>query len=455
MLVTGNKKLRSRPAQPFSGYFISDIPDEDSELTHVGPGTRCGEYLRRFWHPIALAQKLTDLPYAIRILGEDLVVFRDKSDNIGVLHKHCSHRGTSLEYGIISERGIRCCYHGWLFDVDGRILETPGEPEGSKLKDSIFHGAYPALEYKGLVFAYMGPPEEKPEFPILDTFEQPAGNKLVPYSIYHPCNWLQVAENFMDPVHAVFLHTNLTNVQFTDAWGNMPTLEFGELDDGMYYINCRRVGDMVWIRSNHFLAPNLGQVAGLWEDADEEKYFGRASITRWTVPMDDTNCWIFGFRHFNSDVDPKSLGQADECGHNCVDFFGQTGERSYEEQQRTPGDFEAQIGQRQIAVHDLENKGRSDEGVTRMRRILRRGISDLTQIRQPADKIRGSGLINTYTHDTVLRIPQRQGVPDEEMMENLGRRVLRVILDGDSYKEEERYAKIKQDLIELQSEHEF
>ena len=209
---------------------------------------------------------------------------------------------------------------------------------------------------------------------------------------------------------------------------------------------------MVWIRSNHFLAPNLGQVAGLWEDADEEKYFGRASITRWTVPMDDTNCWIFGFRHFNSDVDPKSLGQADECGHNCVDFFGQTGERSYEEKQRTPGDFEAQIGQRQIAVHDLENRGRSDEGVTRMRRILRRGISDLTQIRQPADKIRDSGLINTYTHDTVLRIPQRQGVPDEEMMENLGRRVLRVILDGDSYKEEERYAKIKQDLIELFSQ---
>ena len=128
-------------ASPYSGYFLRDVPAEDAELTHVGPGTPCGELMRRYWHPVALSSDVTDLPLAARILGEDLVVFRDGSNRVGVLHRHCSHRGTSLEYGIPSEKGIRCCYHGWLFDVDGRILETPGEPPDSKLKDSFVHGA--------------------------------------------------------------------------------------------------------------------------------------------------------------------------------------------------------------------------------------------------------------------------------------------------------------------------
>jgi len=153
----------------YSGYHQRDVPQEDTEITHVGPDTPCGEFMRKYWHPVALSSDVTDLPLAVRILGEDLVVFRDKSNRIGVLHRHCSHRGTSLEYGIPSEQGIRCCYHGWLFDVDGRILKTPGEPPESKLKDSFVHGAYPAEEQHGLIFAYMGPPDEKPDFPIFDT----------------------------------------------------------------------------------------------------------------------------------------------------------------------------------------------------------------------------------------------------------------------------------------------
>ena len=143
--------------QPYGGYHRRDVLPEDAELTHVGPGTPCGEYMRRFWWPVCLSEQVTELPHAIRILGEDLVAFRDRSNRVGVLHRHCSHRGTSLEYGIPSHRGIRCCYHDWLFDVDGRILETPGEPADSRLKDSFVHGAYPALEYHGLVFAYLGP----------------------------------------------------------------------------------------------------------------------------------------------------------------------------------------------------------------------------------------------------------------------------------------------------------
>ena len=112
---------------PYAGYHKAGIPVEDVELTHTDPGTPMGELLRKFWQPVCLAEELTELPKAIRIMGEDLVAFRDRSGRVGVLHRHCSHGGTSLEYGIVLERGIRCCYHGWLFDVDGAILEIPGE----------------------------------------------------------------------------------------------------------------------------------------------------------------------------------------------------------------------------------------------------------------------------------------------------------------------------------------
>lgn len=173
-------KIRQKPN---SGYYLRDVPSTDPELTQTGPNTPMGELMRRFWQPVCLASELTDVPLAIRILGEDLVAFRDKAGRIGVLARHCAHRGTSLEYGIISERGLRCCYHGWLFDTDGTVLETPGEPPTSRLKDRCMQGAYPASEYKGLVFAYMGPPEQLPEFPILDTYAAP-NNTMVPYSVW-------------------------------------------------------------------------------------------------------------------------------------------------------------------------------------------------------------------------------------------------------------------------------
>lgn len=141
---------------PYAGYFMRGVPAHDGELTETGPGTPMGEYMRRFWQPVCLAGQLRDLPVALKVLGEDLVAFRDKSGEVGVLHRHCSHRGTPLEYGIVSEHGIRCCYHGWLFDVDGTVLETPGESPHSRLKESVVHGAYPACERDGLVFGYMG-----------------------------------------------------------------------------------------------------------------------------------------------------------------------------------------------------------------------------------------------------------------------------------------------------------
>ena len=180
---------------------------EDAELTHVGPGTPGGEYLRRFWHPITFAKSLKDVPVRVRVLGEDLVLFRDKSGRIGLLVLHCSHRGMSLEFGLIQERGITCCYHGWHFDIDGRILDTPGEPPESTLKDRLHHGAYPVRELNGLVFAYLGPPEKVPPFPEFENFSLPGYRTEVWGGNVLPCNWVQIKENCMDPVHTAFLHT--------------------------------------------------------------------------------------------------------------------------------------------------------------------------------------------------------------------------------------------------------
>ena len=133
----------------YGGYFASDDSQENAVLTHVGPRTPCGEYLRRFWQPICFSDELKDLPHRVKILGEELVVFRDLSGAVGLLELHCPHRGASLEFGLIDAKGIRCCYHGWQFAADGTILETPGEPAHSTLKDRLYHGPIPSMSTAG------------------------------------------------------------------------------------------------------------------------------------------------------------------------------------------------------------------------------------------------------------------------------------------------------------------
>ena len=164
----------------YTGYEKRAAPEPDRELTAVGPTTPCGEWMRRAWQPIAMTSEVDDLPIALRVLGEDLVLFRDKSGRLGLLHKHCSHRGASLEYGVIMEQGISCCYHGWHFDVDGRILDTPAEPPESQIKHRLRHGAYPVEEMDGLIFAWMGPPDAMTPLPIYDTWRI-NGTMAVPF----------------------------------------------------------------------------------------------------------------------------------------------------------------------------------------------------------------------------------------------------------------------------------
>src|SRR5437870_1671310 len=139
--------------------------EENEMLTRAGPGTPAGEMLRRYWHPIAFSRELKGRPKRRTLLGEDLVLFRDEQGRLGLLALRCSHRGTSLEYGHLEDGGLRCCYHGWLYDVEGRVLDQPGEPTDSTFRERVRHPAYKVQELAGIVFAYLGP-EPAPLLPL-------------------------------------------------------------------------------------------------------------------------------------------------------------------------------------------------------------------------------------------------------------------------------------------------
>ncbi len=179
--------------------------EENEMLSRVGTGTPCGELLRRYWHPIAATAELQKNPVKkIKILGEELVLFKDRSDRLGLVGPRCAHRAAHLQFGIPEGEGLRCCYHGWLYDREGRCLEQPLEPPDSTFKEKIKIKAYPAREMGGLIWAYLGkgPVPLLPRWDLFvreDGFRQIIGHRL-------PCNWLQVMENRGDLGHAIYLH---------------------------------------------------------------------------------------------------------------------------------------------------------------------------------------------------------------------------------------------------------
>jgi nitrite reductase/ring-hydroxylating ferredoxin subunit len=385
------------------------------------------------------------------MFGEDLVVFRTTKGDYGILDRHCSHRGTSLEFGLPTDYGLRCCYHGWLFGVDGKVLETPGDPPGSTLKERLYHGSYPAREYKGLIFGYFGPPGNVPEFPVYDSYAYP-DDKLVPYSITYPCNWLQVQENVMDPAHAVFLHTRVTFSHFSDTWGELPVMDFVETPTGMIYVTTRRWKDKIWVRSNDILMPNLAQVGHIWEDGQETKQFARVGITRWTTPIDNRTCKVIGWRHFHEEVNPRGIGKEEGCGVEKVDFYGQGGGQSFEERQRLPGDYDAMVSQRPIALHGMEHLTYCDKGVVMLRRLLRRDIRRVASGESvPVSPYRSNGLIPTYCHDTVLDIPPIPGTDDLELQEAVGRKVTEIVMEAAFHNDDDRLRLVREHLRQYQA----
>ncbi len=433
---------------PFCGYYKPKDRPVDDELSRVGPDTAGGEYLRRFWHPVMLSQRVADRPLPLRILGEDLILFRDLSGAVGLVHKHCSHRGMSLEFGIVARHGIRCAYHGWCFDTNGQILETPGESPSSLLKQRLFHGAYPVVDSQGLIFAYFGPPELKPPFPRLDMMELP-GNEMLAWQIHSPCNWLQVSENSIDPFHTPFLHTRMSGVQFEAVWGELPVVDYHERDLGFFYTNARRSGDNIWVRIHDHLLPNFSQNGALYERGENTRTFGRASLTRWVVPIDDTNCYVIAWRNLNLMDDPEGRSRRDEIGWESVDFYGQSVHRPQVQRQSNPGDWDAWVSQGPITSHQREHLGATDHGVRLLRNALRKGIRNLQLGIEPLrPEAAPGGLIPTFAGDTIVCMPKGSG-DDRALILKTSRRVADAYLKFQDLPDSQRRAAIQQDLTAL------
>jgi phenylpropionate dioxygenase-like ring-hydroxylating dioxygenase large terminal subunit len=408
-------------SKPYSAYYHRGMPPEDEELTRVGPGTPCGEYMRRFWQPVILASELGDLPVKLRILGEDLVVFRDGSGEIGLLELHCPHRGTSLEFGLVAQKGIRCCYHGWLFGCDGTILETPGEPADSTLRDKLFHGSYPAHEHAGLVFAYMGPPDKQPPFPILDTYDL-AGYRLVARRpTVWQCNWLQVKENSMDPAHLAFLHTLPGSEGFTNDLKERGEWDWMETPLGMVYIDTRRQDDRVWVRVADFILPNIHQFPPNQDPMALRNSINRPQATTWAVPLDDTHTMQIGYYR-------APAGKAMRRGAG----FGQDASRSYEERQRVPGDYDAQVSiHNGVARHGLEHLAATDRGIIMMRNLIRHAIrANRKGEALQSPMLRSGAAQPTYAHDRVVPgiAPAASPDADRKLLRKVARNVVTTLI---------------------------
>jgi hypothetical protein len=286
----------------------------------------------------------------------------------------------------------------------------------------------------------MGPPDTVPDFPIYDTYGL-SGVEAVPFHLTIPCNWLQVYENTQDPVHVLHLHAQATGVQFAQSNAVRQLYDFMATPLGMMNLQVRRMGERVWVRTVECMLPNANQTGAIWEEAEAEKVFQRVGITRWVVPVDDTNATILGWRWFGRDVDPRGQGDRARVGFGAIDFMGQGEPRDPEEVQRHPGDYEAQVSQRPIAVHALENLASSDRGVAMLRQLVRQGIRRLARegrIDHPAR----ADAIPTYTQDSVLPMPRGTG-DDEVALMAFGRALVAAILDREPIGPEARAAHIR------------
>jgi phenylpropionate dioxygenase-like ring-hydroxylating dioxygenase large terminal subunit len=238
-----------------------------SDLCQVGRGTPAGDWFRRYWVVVGTTRELHDVPRAVRVLAEDLVLFRDEHGRIGLLGLHCPHRGSSLEYGEIEDGGIRCPYHGWLFDVSGQCLEQPAEPEGSIFCRKVKHLSYPVRELGGLIFAYMGPDQySPPPLPQYRALTDSTGQRSLEATREYGYNWFNFIENGADPVHFSILHRADPGDGTWRSWffnfKDVPPFDAVETSYGMKVIS-RKPGptpDTEYVDEKSFALPSILQI---------------------------------------------------------------------------------------------------------------------------------------------------------------------------------------------------
>ena len=371
----------NNPPQATDSAYNLPPPSYDTELTEVRRGTPMGELLRRYWHPIGLAGDACGTPRRVRALGEDLILFRDGDNRPGLLHARCCHRGTTLYYGRVEPAGIRCCYHGWLFDAEGRCLEQPCEPDGGRQRERIRQPWYPVQECYGLLFAYMGPPARQPMLPRYECLEVLDDGEFIEADdtslgsggpAIVPCNWLQHFENVVDPLHVPILHGAFSGMQFTAAMAAMPQVEFTATETSVQVVSRRPAEDgRVFHRITEAVLPTLRVVPN-----PRVAQFARVESIGWALPIDDTSFRIYV---------AGRVRQAGDIGRMRSKFGGKFWwELSEAEHRAMPGDYEAQVGQGAITLHSEEHLASSDRGIAMLRRLLRRQVRAVAEGKDPA-----------------------------------------------------------------------
>lgn len=373
--------------------------DENELVTRMGPGTPCGDLLRRYWQPICFAQELTAARPVkrVKMLGEELVLFRDSAGGYGLLAEHCSHRGTSLSYGFIEDGGLRCAYHGWLYDAAGRCLEQPFEPGQSMMKHTIRHPAYPVQELAGLLWTYMGP-GPAPLLPRWDVLLREDGERRFEVRPLE-CNWLQAMENTPDFVHTYYLHGHNLHVRGIpggeyfyrtfERYGFKP-FEWGVLKFWTYGGPHPESG---W--GHPLIFPNM-----------QRALEGRGAAMHWRVPQDDTHTNIFVCMFTPS----KNGEPVSQPGEPTVEYFEplRRPDGEYELTSFPSQDHMAWETQGPIVDRGAEHVAASDMGVVMFRSML---IEQIEVVRRGDDPI---GLIRDPGSNEMVRVIVREdGLPPD------------------------------------------
>jgi len=405
----------------------------NDSLTRVGKGTDAGEVLRRYWQPAALSDELmSGRPVVpVRLLGEDLVLFRDSAGKLGLIGRRCPHRGADMCYGRLEDNGLRCPFHGWHFDRTGQCVEQPGEPEGSRMHEQITTASYPVVERNGIVWAYMGP-GEPPAFANFDCFRAPDTHVFAFKGLWE-CNWLQALEVGIDPAHASFLHRFLqdedpaesygkqfrdtaanTEIPMTKLLRDYPRPEIGaeETDYGLRITALRHLDDgRTHVRVTNQIFPEAICIPMSRE----------MTITQWHVPIDDHNCyWYSMFTSYGAPVDKAVMRDQRLKEHRLPDYAPLKNARNNYGYDPKEQESETYTGMGlDINVHDQwavesmgsiqdrtqEHLGKTDVGLIRYRRMLRGAIAALKEGREDALPMRNgtdpAGIFGPVSNDSI------------------------------------------------------
>ncbi|NIO08666.1 MAG: Rieske 2Fe-2S domain-containing protein [Deltaproteobacteria bacterium] len=354
--------------------------EENEMLTRVGPGTPAGELLRRYWHPVAIAQELTEENPTkfVRILCENLVLFRDKKGRVGLIEDRCAHRGASLVYGRVEERGIACAYHGWLYDTEGNCLETPPEPAESNFRLTVKPKAYPVQKHVGLYWAYLGP-APAPVIPKYDVWARKDGTHWLRVLPRLDCNWFQAMENSVDTSHLHVLHANFLShgkVVENTTRGSLDDLVKFECSELPYGIMKTRTFTDGEIEEHPLIFPNI---------------LRQSNRTQIRVPIDDIHTWVI-YVHFVPNDNGSIVEEGDDLPIERKGPFKVPADGVHPFCRYTMDDVDAQDymaweTQGPITDRTIEHLATSDRGVSMLREMFKREFDKMQRGLDPMNVI--------------------------------------------------------------------